>query len=72
MVILAGIIALATAITVNLTYGQQYQSADNSSNATSSNATNATNASSIPTRTMPGNITNSTAAPNVTGETPAK
>jgi hypothetical protein len=58
-------VALSAAI-ISSTYAQQNQSGSNYSGSS-----NDTNMSSFPTRTTPGNITNTTAAENVT-ITPAK
>jgi len=63
--IIAVAVALNAAI-ISSTYAQQNQSGSNYSSSS-----NNTNMSSFPTRTTPGNITNTTAAENIT-ITPAK
>jgi hypothetical protein len=69
-VVTAVIVVLSTiAVTLGLANAQQSQSMNNSSNATSGGGANMSN---FPTRTTPGNITNSTAAANVTMEPPGK
>ena len=63
--IIAVAVALSAAI-ISSTYAQQNQSGSNYSSSS-----NNTNMSEFPTRTTPGNITNTTAAENIT-LTPAK
>jgi hypothetical protein len=63
--IIAVAMALSAAI-ISSTYAQQNQSGSNYSSSSNNN-----NMSSFPTRTTPGNITNTTAAENIT-ITPAK
>jgi hypothetical protein len=63
------IIAVAVALSaviISSTYAQQNQSGNNYSSSS-----NNTNMTEFPTRTTPGNITNTTAAENIT-LTPAK
>ncbi len=67
-----GAVALAIAFSaavISTTYAQQNQSTNNNSNP--ANNTNSGNMSMFPTRTNPGNITNTTASENIT-ITPAK
>jgi hypothetical protein len=60
-------VALAlSAVIISSTYAQQNQSGNNYSSSS-----NNTNMTEFPTRTTPGNITNTTAAENIT-LTPAK
>jgi len=63
--IIAVAVALSAAI-ISSTYVQQNQSGNNYSSSS-----NNTNMTEFPTRTTPGNITNTTAAENIT-LTPAK
>lgn len=63
------VVLSTTAVMLGPAYAQQNQSMNNSSNATSGGGANMSN---FPTRTTPGNITNSTAAANVTMEPPGK
>ena len=63
--IIAVAVALSAAI-IGSTYAQQNQSGSNYSSSS-----NNTNMTEFPTRTAPGNITNTTAAENIT-ITPAK
>jgi hypothetical protein len=63
IMIVSAYVILSVAVMSAPINAQQNQSASNASNATSGNATNMSN---FPTRTTPGNITNSTAAENVT------
>ena len=63
--IIAVVVALSAAI-ISSTYAQQNQSGNNYSSSS-----NNTNMTEFPTRTTPGNITNTTAAENIT-LTPAK
>ena len=63
--IVAAAVAISAAI-ISSTYAQQNQSGSNFSSSS-----NNTNMSEFPTRTTPGNITNTTAAENIT-LTPAK
>ena len=62
LMIVSAYVILSVAVMTAPINAQQNQSASNA-NATSGNATNMSN---FPTRTTPGNITNSTAAENVT------
>jgi hypothetical protein len=63
--IIAVAVALS-AVVISSTYAQQNQSGNNYSSSS-----NNTNMTEFPTRTTPGNITNTTAAENIT-LTPAK
>ena len=63
--IVAVAVALSAAL-ISSTYAQQNQSGNNYSSSS-----NNTNMTEFPTRTTPGNITNTTAAENIT-LTPAK
>jgi hypothetical protein len=63
LMIVSAYVILSVGVMTAPINAQQNQSASNASNATSGNATNMSN---FPTRTTPGNITNSTAAENVT------
>jgi hypothetical protein len=64
-IVIAVAVALSAAI-ISSTYAQQNQSGSNYSSSS-----NNTNMTEFPTRTTPGNITNTTAAENIT-LTPAK